>query len=361
MIRFFELKKLTKSFQPALTKSVNRVINSGWYLLGNELKEFEKEFAKYCGTKYCTGVSNGLDALHLVLKAWGIGKGDEVIVPSNTFIATWIAITMVGAKIVPVEPDIKTYNLNPSLIEKAITKRSKCIIAVHLYGQVCEMDKITKIAKKYNLKVLEDNAQAQGAFYKGRRTGCIGDAAAISFYPGKNLGALGDAGAITTNDEILCKKIKVLRNYGSEKKYHNIEIGYNNRMDEIQAAVLRVKLKRLDKDNQKRRNIAKYYTENIKNSKIILPDIKNWDGHVFHQFVIRSKDRDKLQKYLTDNGIETMIHYPIPPNKQGAYKEMNKLAFPISEKIHKEVLSLPIDPFLKIHEVKYIVKTINEF
>ena len=247
MIKFLDLRKVTKSFEPELSKAVKAVIDSGWYLLGNELKLFEDEFAGYCKTKYCVGVSNGLDALHLVLKAWNIGKNDEVIVPSNTYIATWLAVSMAGAKIVPVEPDIKTYNINPELIEKSITKKTKCIIPVHLYGRVCEMDEINKIGKKYNLKILEDNAQAQGAFYKGKRTGNLGDAGATSFYPGKNLGALGDAGAITTNDYKLYEKLKYLRNYGSERKYYNIEKGFNNRLDEIQAAILRVKLKSLDK------------------------------------------------------------------------------------------------------------------
>ncbi len=361
MIKFLDLKKINQSYEPELSEAIRRVIDTGWYLLGKELVAFEKEFAEYCGTKYCVGVSNGLDALHLVLKALGIGNGDEVIVPSNTYIATWLAVSMVGAKIVPVEPDINTYNINPDLIERAITKNTKCIIPVHLYGKVCEMDDISFIAKKYRLKVLEDNAQAQGAIYQGRRTGNLGNAAATSFYPGKNLGALGDAGAVTTNDRILFEKIKILRNYGSEKKYHNLEKGYNNRMDEIQAAVLRVKLKRLDKDNEKRRKIAKYYIDNITNNKLILPKLDICESNVFHQFVIRSKRRNKLQEYLLENGIETMIHYPIPPHKQQAYEEMNKISFPVSENIHKEIISLPIDITLNNFFINKICNLINEF
>lgn len=361
MIKFLDLKRVTESFEPELTEAVKRVIDSGWYLLGNELKSFEEEFAEYCGTRFCAGVSNGLDALHLVLRAWKIGEGDEVIVPSNTYIATWLAVSMTGAKPIPVEPDIDTYCINPSLIENAITEKTKAIIPVHLYGRACEMDKIKEIAKKYNIKVLEDNAQAQGAKYKGKRTGNLGDAAAISFYPGKNIGALGDAGAVTTNDEELYNKIKYLRNYGSEKKYHNIEKGYNNRMDEIQAAILRVKLKRLDKDNGKRRQIAEYYSANITNKKIILPQSGEREGNVWHQYVIRCEERDRLQVYLYNNGIETMIHYPIPPHKQKAYKEYGGLSLPISEKIHKEVLSLPIDVNMESGETKEICEAINKF
>jgi dTDP-4-amino-4,6-dideoxygalactose transaminase len=361
MIKFLDLKRVTKSFEPELSEAVRRVIDSGWYLLGNELKLFEDEFAEYCGTRYCAGVSDGLDALHLVLRAWKIGEGDEVIVPSNTYIATWLAVSMTGAKPIPVEPDIDTYCINPALIENAITEKTKAIIPVHLYGRACEMDKINETAKRYNLKVLEDNAQAQGAIYKGKRTGNLGDAAAISFYPGKNIGALGDAGAITTNDEELYNKIKYLRNYGSEKKYHNIEKGYNNRMDEIQAAILRVKLKKLDKDNRKRRKIAEYYTSNITNKKIILPGAGEGENNVWHQYVIRCDERDRLQKYLYDNGIETMIHYPIPPHKQKAYKEYSGLSLPISEKIHREVLSLPIDPNMNEGEIKEILEAINKF
>jgi dTDP-4-amino-4,6-dideoxygalactose transaminase len=368
MIKFLDLKRITESFEPELSEAVHKVIKSGWYLLGEELSNFEKEFAGYCETKYCIGVSTGLDALHLVLKAWGVGNGDEVIVPSNTYIATWLAVSMCNAKIVPVEPDESTFNINPDLIEQAISKKTKAIIPVHLYGRVCEMNKINDIAKKHNIKVLEDNAQAQGAIYKRKRTGNLGNAAATSFYPGKNIGALGDGGAITTNDEELYEKLKILRNYGSRKKYLNILKGYNNRLDEIQAAILRVKLKRLDLDNRKRKEIFKYYLDNITNSHISLPvnkfqalNIENLEEHVWHQFVIRSKKRNKLQKYLFNNGIETLIHYPIPPYKQNAYKEMNKFKFPISDKIHNEVLSLPINSLLEKEEVNYISYKINEF
>ena len=369
MIKFLDLKQINLQHKEELQEAFKRVLNSGWFIIGEEVDAFEKEFASYCGTKHCIGVGNGLDALHLILKGYGIGDGDEVIVPSNTYIATWLAVSYAGAKVVPVEPDISTYCINPDLIEEKITDKTKAIIAVHLYGLVAEMDPINVIAKKYSLKVIEDSAQAHGAIYHGKKAGSLGDAAGFSFYPGKNLGALGDGGAVTTNDDKLAKRIRILRNYGSEKKYYNEVKGYNSRLDELQAAFLRVKLKYLDQENQKRYEIAQDYCENIQHPGIILPNLGNPSlftfpfshSHVWHQFVIRHPERDKLQKLLADKGIQTMIHYPVPPHKQEAYLGMNKLYFPISEKIHREVLSLPISSNTKMNEAKKIVECINNY
>ena len=368
-IPFLDLKEVNMLYFNEYEKAFDRVLNSGWFILGKEVEAFENEFADYCDVKHCIGVGNGLDALHLILRAYDIGEGDDVIVPSNTYIATWLAVSYAGAKVVPVEPDIITYNIDPELIEEKITDKTKLIIAVHLYGQACDMDPINALAKKYNLKVIEDSAQAHGALYKGKKAGSLGDASGFSFYPGKNLGALGDGGAVTTNDDDLAKRIRLLRNYGSEKKYYNQVKGYNSRLDELQAAFLRVKLKYLDQENQKRREIAQYYCENIQHPDIILPNSKNISlftspfflSHVWHQFVIRSKNRDELQKYLADYGIQTMIHYPIPPHKQKAYQGMKKLELPISEKIHREVLSLPISSKITKKEKEYIVEIINKF
>ena len=324
---------------------------------------FEKEFAEYCGAQYCIGVANGLDALTLILKAYEIGEGDEVIVPSNTYIASILSISSNGAIPVLVEPDLESYNLDPNKIEEKITSKTKAILAVHLYGQSANMDDINHIAKKYDLKVIEDCAQAHGAIYNGKRTGNLGHAAGFSFYPGKNLGALGDGGAITTNDRLLAEKIRALRNYGSHLKYENLYRGVNSRLDEIQAAVLRVKLKGLDQDNEKRREIASYYMNHINNHKIILPTVVNQDrlSHVWHIFVVRTKEREKLQNYLTKKEIQTLIHYPIPPHKQLAYKEWNDLSYPISEQIHNEELSLPISPVQTQEDTRLIVDAINSF
>jgi len=384
MIKFLDLQKITQQYQPELTEAVKRVIDSGWYLFGNEIRNFEQEFAKYCGTKYCIGVGNGLDALRLIFRAYielGImAEEDEVIIPANTYIASILAVSENRLKSILVEPDINTYNIDPNKIEEKITSKTKAIMPVHLYGQCADMDPINEIAKKYNLKVIEDVAQAHGAIYlpggidnngniplgKGKRTGSLGDAAGFSFYPGKNLGALGDGGAVTTNDDELANVIRALGNYGSHKKYENKYKGINSRLDEIQAAILSVKLKYLDDDNQRRREIAQYYYDNIKNKHIILPiqnpklNIKNYKGHVWHQFIIRTRERDKLQKYLLDNSIQTMIHYPIPSHKQEAYKEWNDFSYPITEKIHKEVLSLPINSVTTNDELGYIVKIINQ-
>jgi dTDP-4-amino-4,6-dideoxygalactose transaminase len=364
MIKFLDLKAINDSFEPELSASIQGVLVSGWYLLGNEVRTFEEEYGKYIGTKYCIGVANGLDALRLILKAYielGVMKeDDEIIVPANTYIATILAIT--DNRLVPVlvEPDINTYNINPSLIEEKITNRTKGIMIVHLYGQNAMHPEIQRLIEKYNLKLIEDNAQAAGVFYGEKRTGDLGDASGHSFYPGKNLGALGDAGAVTTNDDELADVVRTIANYGSKIKYQNLYRGLNSRLDEIQAAVLRTKLKRLDKDNQVRLKIAKFYLENIISTDIILPQIKfqTYNGHLF---VIRHPNRDLLQKYLTENGIQTMIHYPIPPHRQLAYKNWNKLVFPVTEKIHEEVLSLPISPVTTIEEATFIVDRLNSF
>ena len=371
MIPFLDLKALNAQYSDALKKACTNVIDNGWYIQGNECKAFEQEFASYCGTKYAVGVANGLDALTLILKAYielGImQEGDEVIVPSNTYIASILAIS--NNRLIPVlvEPDLTTYLLDPTKAEDVITSKTKVIMPVHLYGQTCEMDAIYTIAKQYNLKVIEDSAQSHGAYYKKKRSGNLGDASGFSFYPGKNLGALGDGGAITSNDKKLTDTIRALGNYGSQEKYKNIYKGSNSRLDEIQAAILRIKLRYLDKEIEHRRKIADYYISNIKNETITLPiqhstfNIQNLNSHVWHLFVIRTKNRDLLQQYLTDSGIQTLIHYPIPPHKQLAYKEWNNQSFPISEQIHNEVLSLPISGVQSMEDTRYIVDTINFF
>jgi dTDP-4-amino-4,6-dideoxygalactose transaminase len=365
VIPFLDLKKLNTQYRDELIEVCTRVIDSGWYILGKEVEEFEKEFASYCGTKYAIGVGNGLDALTLIIRAYKelgiLSDGDEVIVPANTYIATILAITNNNLTPVLVEPDIDSYLIDPDKIEENITSKTKAIMVVHLYGQTCEMDKINEIAKKYNLKVIEDSAQSHGAYYKDKRSGNLADASGFSFYPGKNLGALGDAGAITTNDDQLAEVLKALRNYGSHKKYENIYKGVNSRLDEIQAAILRVKLKYLDGEIERRRKIARFYLENIKNDNIILPKVREDSNHVWHLFVIRAEKRDKLQKYLLDKGIYTLIHYPIPPHKQIAYKEWNDKSYPITEKISKEVLSLPISGVLTLEEAEKVIEAINEF
>lgn len=365
MIPFLDLKGLNAQYRAELIEACARVIDSGWYIQGNECKEFDIEFASYCGTKYAIGVANGLDALILILRAYkelGFMKdGDEVIVPSNTYIASILAISQNNLVPVLVEPDINTYLLNPSKIEEKITSKTKAILPVHLYGQTCEMDKINEIAKKYNLKVIEDSAQSHGAYFKDKRSGNLGDASGFSFYPGKNLGALGDGGAVTTNDEELANTIKALANYGSHKKYENLYKGINSRLDEMQAAMLRVKLRYLDEETEKRREIANYYLQNIKNESIILPTVRDEDNHVWHLFVIRANKRDELQKYLLDNGIQTLIHYPIPPHKQDAYKEWNNESYPVSEQIHDEVMSFPISGVQSFEDTKKIIRKINEF
>ena len=365
MIKFLDLQKVTAKYADDVHQAVQRVVDSGWYLQGQENLNFEKHYSEYIGTKYSIGVANGLDALIWILRGYielGVmTPGDEVIVPANTYIATILAITENGLKPILVEPDINTYQIDDNQIESVITARTKAIMIVHLYGRCAYTDRIGKICSKYNLKLLEDNAQAHGCLFNGRRTGSLGDAAAHSFYPGKNLGALGDAGAVTTNDKELADTIRALANYGSTKKYVFKYIGRNSRLDEIQAAVLDVKLQYLDEDNALRKQVARYYMENIKHPDIILPKVDDWDGHVFHIFPIRSSRRDNLQKYLIENGIQTIIHYPIPPHKQECYKDWNSLSFPITEKIHQEELSLPISPVLDMDEVNIVVDVINAF
>jgi dTDP-4-amino-4,6-dideoxygalactose transaminase len=415
MIKFLDIQKITESFEPELSVAIAQVVKRGWFLLGEEVSAFEKEYSEYLGSKHCIGVANGLDALRVILKAYielgVIKEGDEVIVPANTYIASILAITDNRLKPVLVEPDINTYNLDISLIERHITPRTRAIMVVHLYGQACWSTELEEIASKYNLKIIEDNAQAAGAIVSSsrfkvqgskyqelvaqnekpgtwnlepgtfKRTGSLGDAAGHSFYPGKNLGALGDGGAVTTNDDELAAMVRALANYGSTKKYVNDYQGLNSRLDEIQAAVLRVKLPRLDADNQHRRKIAHFYLDNITNPEITLPStlyaLRSTlyahpsplsalssplsASHVWHLFVIRTTHRDKLQQYLIDNGIQTLIHYPIPPHKQKAYIELNSISLPITEKIHNEVFSLPISQVMSLDEAERVVTVINQF
>ena len=334
--------------RPRFDAAYARVMDSNYFILGSEVAAFENEFAQYCGAKHCIGVANGLDALFITLKAFDIGPGDEVIVPSNTYIATWLAVSYAGATPVPVEPGERTYNLDPAKIEAAITQRTRAIIPVHLYGQPADMDPIMATAAKHGLKVLEDAAQAHGALYRGRRVGTLGDAAGFSFYPGKNLGAIGDGGAVVTNDDLLADKLRVLRNYGSRVKYQNEVKGFNTRLDEMQAAFLRVKLSVLDNWNERRRKVAEWYMTGLAESGLTLPYVPPWATPVWHLFVVRHPNRTAIQAALSAQGISTMIHYPIPPHLQGAYKEMGKSLgeYPISETMHETVFSLPIWPQL---------------
>ncbi|MEY8758574.1 DegT/DnrJ/EryC1/StrS family aminotransferase [Chryseobacterium tongliaoense] len=366
MINFLDLKKVNLKYQQEIENKLLEVFRSGWYLLGSELKNFETNLSRYIGSKYAIGVANGLDALRLIFRAYielGYMKpGDEVIVPSNTYIASILALSDNGLIPVLVEPDIHTYNIDISKIEEKITPKAKAILIVHLQGRIVFSEELRNIAEKYHLKIIEDNAQAIGAEWNNIKSGNLGDAAGFSFYPGKNLGALGDAGAVTTNDDELYEAIRALGNYGSKQKYVNIYKGLNSRLDEIQAAVLDIKLKYIHEENDARRQIAKRFIEGITNPKIILPEIPSDEQeHVWHVFVIRTENRDKLQAYLTEKGIHTIIHYPIPPHQQEAYKELNHLSFPISEKIHQEVLSLPISSVLEEDEIETIIKTVNEY
>lgn len=362
VIPFLDLKKINLRHEKEMLDTFKNVLHSGWYILGEEVERFESEFAKYCGTKYCLGVANGLDALELIVKAYNISIGDEVIVPSNTYIASLLSISANGATPVLVEPDLKTYNIDPGKIEEKITPNTKAIMVVHLYGQACNMNPIKRLAQKYNLKIIEDCAQSHGAIYEGTRVGNLGDAAGFSFYPGKNLGALGDAGAITTSDEQLFRKLKALRNYGSNRKYENLYKGYNSRLDELQAPILIEKLKFLDNDNNIRRDIASFYSENIKNEEVVLPYTEGGPmSHVWHIFAVRTPERDHFIEHMKQNGIQTVIHYPIPPHKQIAYKEWNHLSFPICEKIHSEIVSLPISPVLEIKDAMRVVEAVNEY
>lgn len=362
-IPFLDLKSINTRYQESLQSAFRRVLDSGWFILGKELEAFEREFADYCGSKHCIGVGNGLEALHLILRAFDIGPGDEVLVPANTYIATWLAVSYSGAQPVPVEPLPDTCNLDPERIESAITSRTKAILVVHLYGQPADMDPVCAVAQKHGLKVIEDAAQAHGARYRERRTGSLGDAAGFSFYPGKNLGALGDGGAVTTDDECLADRLRVLRNYGSKIKYQNEEKGFNSRLDELQAAFLREKLKALDGDNVCRSRLAIRYNELLAGSGLVLPAVPHWAKPAWHLYTVRTPLRDALQHHLTSRGIGTMIHYPIPPHLQLAYAELGYAAgsLPIAEAIHKEVLSLPIGPHLTSEHIDEICAAILDF
>ncbi len=365
MIKFLDLKKINDQYQTEIQEAIQQVLDSGWYLLGEKVQSFEENFAEYCESKYAIGVANGLDALSLVFKAYielGIIKtGDEVIVPANTYIASVLAISDNNLIPVLVEPSLDSYNLDPTLIEEKITAKTKAILAVHLYGQTANMSIVNEIAQKYKLKVIEDSAQAHGALHQGKKVGSLGDASGFSFYPGKNLGALGDGGAITTSDDELYNTIVALRNYGSHKKYENLYQGKNSRLDEIHAAILDVKLKNLDNEIIKRNEVAKSYLNGITNELIELPVIQDYGTHVWHLFVIRTQNREKLQEYLSEHGIQTVIHYPIPPHQQQAYPDLHHLSFPITEKIHQEVLSLPISPVMSKEDISFIIETINKY
>ncbi len=365
MIPFLDLKGINQQYQQELKDACARVIDSGWYIMGNELAAFEQEFAAYCGTQYCIGVANGLDALTLTLRAWKeLGRlqaGDEVIVPANTYIASVLAITENDLVPVLVEPDEDTFNLNTSNIQSALTEKTKAILPVHLYGQISPMDEIMSLSNEHKLLVLEDCAQSHGAQIKDKKCGSWGDAAGFSFYPGKNLGALGDAGAITTNDKELYDVLVALRNYGSHKKYENKYQGVNSRLDEIQAAMLRVKLQHLDKETAHRQHIAQLYLEGISNPKVSLPKLTMKEGHVWHLFVLRTSDRSGLMEHLEKHGIQTLIHYPTPPHQQAAYSYLNEISLPVTEKLHREVISLPISPLMPMADVEYIVKIINSY
>jgi len=365
MIKFLDLQKVTEKYTKEIHSAVSNVIDSGWYLQGVENEKFEADYSKYIGTKHTIGCANGLDALIWIFRAYielGIMQPeDEVIVPANTYIASILAITENNLKPVLVEPDIHTFQINENEIEAAITNKTKAILIVHLYGQCAYTDKIGELCRKYNLKLIEDNAQAHGCLFNGKKTGSLGDAAGHSFYPGKNLGAFGDAGATTTNNNELAETIRTLANYGSSKKYVFQYTGRNSRLDEIQAAVLRIKLKYLDEDLELRKKVAKFYIDNIKNDKIKLPTISDWDANVFHIFPIMCEERDKLQLYLLENGIQTIIHYPIPPHQQTCYPGLNHLSFPITERIHREELSLPMSPVMTKDEVVTVVEIINKW
>ena len=362
MVKFLDLYAVNAPYREKIDRAIASVLDSGWYLLGNENQSFEQSFSSFCGVKYSAGVANGLDALNLIIKGYGFGPGDEIIVPANTYIASLLAISQNGCTPVLVEPDLETFNLNDNLIEEKITSRTKAILVVHLYGRVMSMEKVWSLADQYKLKIIEDSAQAHGAIYQGRRTGNLGDASGFSFYPGKNLGCLGDGGAVTSNDQSLIEKIRALRNYGSYEKYINSYKGQNSRLDEIQAAVLSVKLKGLDFDNNKRREIAGRYLKEINNPQVTLPkEPKDPLEHVWHLFVVSTHRRDALQKFLLERSIQTLIHYPIPPHKQMAYEELSGLSLPLTEKIHKEVLSLPISPVMSVDEVTLVIDAVNSF
>jgi len=363
-VSFLDLEVPYLELKVEIDAAYRRVLESGRYILGKEVEAFEKEFAAYCGAKHCVGVGNGLEALHLILRGYGIGPEDEVIVPANTYIATWLAVSHAGATPVPVEPDKRTYNIDPERIEEVITKRTRAVIAVHLYGQPANMDLINEIAQKHGLKVIEDAAQAHGARYKGRKVGILGDAAGFSFYPTKNLGAVGDGGAVVTNDDDLADKVQVLRDYGSRVKYENEVKGFNSRLDELQAAFLRVKLNYLDEWNDRRRRLAAAYLNKLTGiPDLTLPHVPEWAAPVWHQFVIRHPERDNLQAYLKEHGIGTLIHYPIPPHLSGAFSDMGygKDSFPVTEQIAKTCLSLPMGLHVQPVDLSYVVSVIDGF
>jgi dTDP-4-amino-4,6-dideoxygalactose transaminase len=360
-VPFLDLKSAHHELRAELEAAFNRVLDSGWFIMGPELEALEAEFADYCGVDYCVGVGNGLEALHLLLRAYGIGPGDEVIVPSNTFIATWLAVSHCGATPVPVEPDINTYNIDPHCISAAVTPRTRAIIPVHLYGQPADMDQINQIAGRHGLVVIEDAAQAQGARYKGRRAGSLGHAAGTSFYPAKNLGALGDGGAILTNDRAIADKVRRLRNYGSEIKYQHELVGYNSRLDELQAALLRAKLRMLDEWNRRRAEIVRAYQQALNGSEVVLPHVPEWADPVWHLYVICSPERDVLQDFLRARGIETMIHYPTPPYRQRCYADRSWGDLPIADRLAREVLSLPIYPTMSPVEISYLTDAVSSF
>ncbi len=362
-IPFVSFEPMHNEIEEEILNKFKEVYEKNWFINGTEVELFQSEFAKYCGSKYCVGCGNGLDALHLILRAYDIKQGDEVIIPSNTYIATALAVSYVGATPIFVEPDINTYNINPENIEKVINKKTKAIIVVHLYGQPADMDAINEVAKKYNLKVIEDSAQAHGALYKGRKTGNLGDSAGFSFYPGKNIGALGDGGAVVTNDKELAEKVKALSDYGSNVKYNHMYKGVNSRLDEVQAAFLRIKLRNLDKWNNFRGKVAGKYLEGINNDRVIKPIVSDFSNHVWHIFALRTEKRDEFQRYLSENGIGTTIHYPKAIHLQEAYKELNinKGALPIAEKIADEVISIPMWYGMKDAEIEYIVEKVNDW
>jgi dTDP-4-amino-4,6-dideoxygalactose transaminase len=361
MVPFLDLKAINLRSQEAFQAALARVLDSGWFILGRETEAFERDFAAYCGAEHAIGVANGLDAIHLVLRAWDIGPGDEVIVPSNTFVATWLAVSHAGAIPVAVEPDPSTHNIDPERIAAAVTRRTKAIVPVHLYGQTADMEPVLALAEQLGLKVLEDAAQAHGARYRGRSAGSLGHAAAFSFYPGKNLGALGDGGAVTTNDAHLAERLRLLRNYGSRRKYEHEETGYNSRLDELQSAFLRHKLEGLDEDNASRRAIASAYLSGLAGTGWGLPAVPNWAEPAWHLFVVRVPRRDEVQAALHEAGIQTLIHYPVPPHEQAAYRDLPGLGpQPIAASLAREVLSLPMTPHMTRPEIEEVIRACNE-
>jgi dTDP-4-amino-4,6-dideoxygalactose transaminase len=363
-VPFLDLKAPYAELKSEFDAAFSRVMESGWFVLGDELRAFEAEFAAYCGARHCVGVGNGLDALHLILRAMKIGEGDEVIVPSNTYIATWLAVSYTGATPIPVEPDARTFNLDPSRLEDAITSHTRAIMSVHLYGQCADMDAIMEIGSRYGLKIIEDAAQAQGARYKGRRAGALADAAGFSFYPGKNLGAAGDAGAVVTDDDALAEEVRLLRSYGSRVKYYHEARGVNSRLDDLQAAILRVKLTRLEEWNERRRRVAQLYLQMLEGAPdLALPRVPEYADPVWHLFVVRHPRRDALQRHLAERGVGTLIHYPLPSHLQKAYADLGyaRGRLPIAEEMADDVLSLPIGPHLSDAEAEYVVAQVSSF